>query len=254
MLVALAGGCSATSTDVRDGPNTPSSPEPAERVLRSTVGILVTVEPDRGPVRGMIGTGVVLSDDGLIVTSNHVATLGGDKPADSITVYDAEGREDEVTVVAQAPDCDLAFLRTTLDGLVPAPMENDLASIQPGTPVFAVGAPQHFEEPIAPGVVVEVLRRVTVTCLDEITVLIGTSADTKPGFSGGPLAITDGRVIGITLATTTHPQTLRRTSLAVPVALVLKSARRLHLALPQAVGWRPLPALLETRFAGSTLL
>ncbi len=253
MLVALAGGCSATSTDVRDGPSTPSSPVSAERVLHSTVGILVTVEPDRGPVRGMIGTGVVLSDDGLIVTSNHVATLGGDEPADFITVYDAEGREDEVTVVAQDPDCDLAFLRTTLDDLVPAPIESDLTSVQPGTPVFAVGAAQHFEEPIAEGVVVNVLRRVRVTCLEEVTELIVTSADTKPGFSGGPLANIDGRVIGITLATTTHPRTLRRTSLAVPIALVLKSARHLHLASPQAVGWRPLSALFEERFAGGTL-
>jgi putative serine protease PepD len=105
----------------------------------------------------MIGTGVVLSDDGLIVTSNHVATLGGDEPADFITVYDAEGREDEVTVVAQDSDCDLAFLRTTLDVFVPAPIESDLTSVQPGTPVSAVGAPQRFEEPIAPGVVVKVL-------------------------------------------------------------------------------------------------
>jgi serine protease Do len=152
--------------------------------------VTVVIEP--GPVdhrRGWSGrgSGIIWSSDGTIVTNAHVATA----PHAAVTF--ADGRRARARVVARDPRRDLALLRLdvgALAGPLPAPRIGAPRSLRPGELVVALGHPLGIEHALALGVVhiAPDARRSPYVVAD---------IRLAPGNSGGPLADTDGRIIGV---------------------------------------------------------
>jgi serine protease Do len=147
--------------------------------------------PNPGPRRGQ-GTGVITTADGLVITNNHVI-----EGADEITVVLHDGEELPAELVGADPETDLAVLRVSHDGLVPASFgDSDGALV--GDWVVALGSPFGLRQSVTAGII-SALGRETVG-LARFENYIQTDAAINPGNSGGPLVNLDGEVIGINSA------------------------------------------------------
>ncbi|GAA4417140.1 hypothetical protein GCM10023169_12950 [Georgenia halophila] len=182
---------------------TATSPEPlpesvagiAESVLPSTVYI----QARGGPTEAASGTGLVLREDGYIVTNNHVIDVAAENG--TIVVGFPDGSEEEAEVVGRTPDYDLAVLKVSRTGLEPLVLA-DSDSVVVGEPVVAVGAPLGLEGTVTSGIISALNRPVTAGAGGSTTFInaIQTDAAINPGNSGGPLVNRDGQVIGINTA------------------------------------------------------
>jgi len=225
LAVGLAGSLDAPGS-------TPAGGDPADTVMRSVTEIHVQGVDASGTVRTALGTGVVMRADGLIVTNDHVITMAGGQVSASVRVVAADGREAVAGFVTRVPDLDLAFIEVDLAGLTPATFATDLAALETAAPVFAVGAPGEFAEPVSSGIVTEVLENTAVPQRPGLDTLIESSTQLEQGFSGGPLADAEGRVIGINVATLGVEQGTRTLGLAIPSAVVLEAAAELSAPPP----------------------
>lgn len=232
LLALLTGAC---QLDVDGGLRyqpIPVQPGAVGRVVASTVDVRVSAPPENGLVRQSLGTGVIISRDGVVVTALHVVTMDDRGPVDSIEVILADGRHTLADLVAKVPGRDLALLAIRLDDLHPAQLVPDLTGVQAGDRVFAVGAPHRFVRRVARGRVLEIVRGMPIAQGRQPGTLIATSARIRRGFSGGPLADARGHVIGINLATAEGGAVYRRSSLAVPAPVVLAALAQLRQAAP----------------------
>lgn len=141
-----------------------------------------------------VGSGVVVSDQGTILTNYHV--IAG---APRLVVTFADGSRSEARVVSAEPEKDLAVVQpyTIPDDLKPATLRS-AAGLNPGDRVFAVGFPFGIGPSVSAGVI-SGLRR---TYLSEdgnhsLEGLIQFDAAANPGNSGGPLVTEDGEVVGL---------------------------------------------------------
>ncbi|MFB6393188.1 S1C family serine protease [Polymorphospora lycopeni] len=162
-------------------------------VASSVAPSVVTVEvATRGGA--VTGSGVVLSDDGRILTNDHVVA----DATGPVTVRLADGRTARATVVGGDPETDLAVLRAEgVDGLTPA-VFGDSPAVRVGGTVLALGSPLGLEGTVTAGIVSAVDRTA-----DWLTGLIQTDAPVDAGSSGGAVVGTAGRVVGITVAIAT---------------------------------------------------
>lgn len=163
-----------------------------------------------------LGTGVVIIDNGTILTNLHVVGQ-----ARRIVVRFADGHESPADVVGTQPENDLAVLRTASvpDDLKPATMRST-GDLLPGDQVVAVGHPFGIG-PSTSGGVVSGLRREFRDPGGErvMTNLIQFDAAANPGNSGGPLVTMDGHVVGIVTAilNPTEAKTFIGIGFAVPI-------------------------------------
>jgi serine protease Do len=145
------------------------------------------------------GSGVVISNDGYILTNNHVVRNGANGPvADAVRVHLEDGRNFPAKVVGTDPRADLAVLKIEAKGLIPARLGKS-SDLQVGEWVIAAGNPLGFENTVSAGIVSSLNRELPV---DE-TALVGaiqTDAAINPGNSGGALANSRGEVVGINTA------------------------------------------------------
>lgn len=166
----------------------------AQAVLPSTVYIEAATATGASS-----GTGLVLREDGYIVTNNHVIDVaaGGGR----IQVTFADGIVEVAEVVGRTSDYDLAVLRVERTGLDALPLA-DSDSVMVGDPVVAVGAPLGLEGTVTSGIVSALNRAVTAGSDTETSFInaIQTDAAINPGNSGGPLVNAAGEVIGINTA------------------------------------------------------
>src|ERR1700724_160292 len=145
--------------------------------------------------RGGLGSGIVISPDGLVLTNSHV--VGSSK---EIRLRDIEGFVTDAHVLGVDPDTDLALLRA--DGardLRYASLGNS-RDLRRGQLVVAIGNPLGFESTVTAGVISALgrsLRAQTGRLIDDV---IQTDAALNPGNSGGPLASSRGEVVGINTA------------------------------------------------------
>ncbi|MBW3537956.1 trypsin-like peptidase domain-containing protein [Candidatus Parcubacteria bacterium] len=140
------------------------------------------------------GTGVILSEDGLILTNKHVLP----EEAGSFSIFTSDGREyRDAKVVARDPLNDIAFLRINAKGLKPAEL-GDSRGLLVGQKVVAIGnALGRFDNTATEGIISGLGRPIGSEGLQN---LIQTDAAINPGNSGGPLVNIDGQVIGINTA------------------------------------------------------
>src|SRR6202049_2703892 len=145
--------------------------------------------------RGGLGSGIVISPDGLVLTNSHV--VGASK---QIRLRDHEGVVTDARVLGVDPDTDLALLRA--DGtrdLRYAALGNS-KSLRRGQLVVAIGNPLGFESTVTAGVVSALGRSIRSANGRTIEDGIQTDAALNPGNSGGPLVSSAAEVIGINTA------------------------------------------------------
>lgn len=162
----------------------------------SLVDIFVNTQGGSG--RGALGTGVVISDAGIILTCLHVVK----NAARVRVIFVTDGTESEAQVIMRQPENDLAVLRATTlpDDLKPATLI-DSSTIGVGDQVIAAGNPFGLMNSVSSGVVSGKGRSFTskesgVT----LSNLIQFDAAVNPGNSGGPLVNRNGEVVGIVTA------------------------------------------------------
>ena len=139
-----------------------------------------------------LGSGVIVSEDGFILTNNHVI-----KDADEITVLLTDKREFTGKVVGADPKTDLAIIKIDAKDLPVMPI-GDSDALKIGDVVFAVGNPFGLNQTITMGIVSAVGRsNVGVADYEDF---IQTDAAINPGNSGGALVNGDGKLVGINTA------------------------------------------------------
>ncbi|MDB5840128.1 MAG: hypothetical protein JWQ23_2080 [Herminiimonas sp.] len=175
----------------------PSQEAKAFQVIqRSVVRVRQVDKQDPTKVKG-VGTGVVVVDKGVILTSLHVVA-GGER----IEVEFADGLSSEATIVGAQPENDLAVLqaKTIPDDLLPATLRST-KELRPGDQVIAVGFPFGIGPSVTSGVVSGLKREYhSPEGQRLLTNLIQFDAAANPGNSGGPLITMDGAVVGIVTA------------------------------------------------------
>ncbi|WP_228389520.1 S1C family serine protease, partial [Cumulibacter manganitolerans] len=167
----------------------------ADQALPTVVEIKVS-----SPRGTAIGSGVILTADGQIVTNDHVvASLG---PGSKITVRFHDGSTAGATVVGEQPSADIALIDAQgVSGLHTATLAQS-STVRVGDAVVAIGAPEGLNDTVTSGIVSYVGRKVTTegesgqVSYDAIQ----TDAAINPGNSGGPLLDSSGQVIGINSA------------------------------------------------------
>jgi serine protease Do len=143
--------------------------------------------------RDGIGSGVIISPDGYILTNNHV--IAG---ADTITVTLIEGKEKyTATLVGADEKSDLAVLKIEHDKSLPAITLGDSDKVEVGDVVLAVGNPFGVGQTVTSGIVSARGRGVGLADYEDF---IQTDASINPGNSGGALVDSQGRLIGINTA------------------------------------------------------
>ena len=155
-----------------------------------------TLEQDEY-IQRAVGSGVVVVDRGVILTSLHVVAGAG-----RIRVVFADGLESEARLIAQHPENDLAVLQaeTLPDDLAAAQMR-PRADLRPGDSVVAVGFPFGIGPSVSAGVVSGLKREYRSASGERVlSDLIQFDAAVNPGSSGGPLLNAFGEVVGIVTA------------------------------------------------------
>ncbi len=154
-------------------------------------------EASKGEVERGVGTGVVIIDNGTILTNLHVV-----REARRIRVTFIDGTESEAVIVNTQPENDLAVLRakTIPDDLQAATMRST-DDLSPGDEVIAVGFPFGIGPSVSQGIVSGLKRQFrSPDGKQMLTNLIQFDAAANPGNSGGPLVTMDGAVVGIVTA------------------------------------------------------
>ena len=193
-------------------------PDLFERVSPSVVFIsAVTIDPYKitNRVSSVIGSGFMISDDGLILTNSHVV-FG--RQVISVTLDD--GRRAQAKLLGADPILDLAVLR------IPAPPEGhpkatlgDSDVVRIGEEVVAIGNPLGLEQTLTRGVVSGINRILPESPMSVMLPLIQTDAPINPGNSGGPLLNRCGEVIGINTSILAEAQNI---GFAVPINIAKK--------------------------------
>jgi putative serine protease PepD len=163
-----------------------------------------------------LGSGVIVADDGTIVTANHV--IAG---ATRITVTYFDGATTSAAVVAADPKLDVAVLRPASlpEVVVPAALGG---GADVGAPVVAVGNPLGLADSVSAGVI-SGLNRTAQTVDGTYSGLIQFDASVNPGSSGGALLDARGLVIGIvvSIANPAHEDAFAGIGFAVPIGAAL---------------------------------
>jgi serine protease Do len=146
---------------------------------------------DQALVQNSLGSGVIVSNEGHIITNNHVVDQ-----VDEIEVQLSDGRTKKARLVGADARADLAVLKVDEAGLKPLKLgDSDL--VQAGDSVLAVGNPFGFEETVTDGIISSKGRP---NRIDGFGDFLQTNAAINPGNSGGPLINLSGEVIGINTA------------------------------------------------------
>jgi len=168
----------------------------------------------RERIERSLGSGVIVRQDGVIVTNYHV--IDG---ADEITVSLADRREFEAEVILKDESADLAILRITPRGAPLSVIEfSESDDIQVGDLVLAIGNPFGVGQSVTSGIVSALAR--TQVGDDEYQFFIQTDAAVNPGNSGGALVGMDGKLVGINTSIYSRSGGSNGIGFAIPVRMV----------------------------------
>lgn len=169
-----------------------------------------------------VGSGVLISSDGYILTNNHVVE---DAVTDGITVTLEDKRTYESRIVGRDPSTDLAVIKID-GGNFPSVTIGNSDSIEVGEWVMAIGNPFRLQSTVTAGIVSALGREVEIIDdLRRIESFIQTDAAINRGNSGGALVNTSGELIGINTAIATQNGSYQGYGFAVPSNLAMKVAR-----------------------------
>lgn len=184
----------------------------------------------RQPSQGL-GSGVVISEDGYIVTNHHVI-----EGADSITVSFFNRDEHSATLIGSDPRTDLALLKVEANTLTPAAL-GDSGELKVGQWVIAIGAPFGFDFTATQGIISALSRSLPSSDDSNYVPFIQTDVAVNPGNSGGPLFNTAGEVIGINSQIYTRSGGFMGLSFAIPASVVKQVTTQLREQGHVSRGW-----------------
>jgi serine protease Do len=159
---------------------------------------------DQELVQNSLGSGVIVTNEGHILTNNHVVSQ-----VDEIEVQLSDGRTEKARLIGSDSQMDLAVLKIDNPGVKPLVL-SDSDSVQVGDFVLAIGNPFGFEETVTDGIISYKGRT------SDIGELLQTNAAINPGNSGGPLINLRGEVIGINTAIISTSGTSAGVGFAIP--------------------------------------
>jgi putative serine protease PepD len=173
-----------------------------EKVAASVLPSVVQIMVSGGDAAGS-GTGIIISNDGEILTNNHVVEVADGDDGKIVVVF-SDGTNTPAKIVGQDPVTDIAVIKAQdVKGLAPAAL-GSTRNLQVGQTVVAVGSPFGLSSSVTSGIISALNRPVTEPTDDEDEKSSGTTfpgiqtdAAINPGNSGGPLVDLKGRVIGI---------------------------------------------------------
>ena len=172
--------------------------------------------PEKLEVEGS-GSGVILTEDGYIVTNNHVI-----KGAKTIVVTTSNNDEYEAELIGADPTTDIALLKIEGNALTKVDVANS-DEVRLGQWVLAVGNPFNLTSTVTAGIISAKGRDINI--IDEqsaIESFLQTDAAVNPGNSGGALVNTAGELVGINTAISSRSGSFEGYSFAVPANLMLK--------------------------------
>ena len=146
---------------------------------------------DQALVQNSLGSGVIVTNEGHIITNNHVVDQ-----VDEIEVQLSDGRTKKARLVGADSQVDLAVLKIDDPGVKPLKLA-DSDTVQAGDFVLAIGNPFGFEETVTDGIISSKMRPNRTDAFGD---LLQTNAAINPGNSGGPLINLRGEVVGINTA------------------------------------------------------
>src|SRR5437588_1624854 len=146
---------------------------------------------DQALVQNSLGSGVVVTNEGHIITNNHVVDQ-----VDESEVQLSDGRTKKARLIGADSQVDLAVLKIDDPGVKPLKLA-DSDTVQAGDFVLAIGNPFGFEETVTDGIISSKMRPNRTDAFGD---LLQTNAAINPGNSGGPLINLRGEVIGINVA------------------------------------------------------
>src|SRR5437762_4879685 len=167
---------------------------------------------DEALVQNSLGSGVIVTNEGHIITNNHVVTDRQGNQVDQIEVQLSDGRTKKARLVGADEQVDLAVLKIDDPGVKPLKLA-DSDTVQAGDFVLAIGNPFGFEETVTDGIISSKGR---ANRSDAFADLLQTQASINPGNSGGPLINLRGEVIGINTAIISPSQASAGIGFAIP--------------------------------------
>lgn len=201
----------------------------ARSVTPGVVSIYVASEEGSGDVSEQLpfqppaqnlGSGVLISPDGYIVTNNHVV-----EDAERIQVRLADKRQFSARIVGRDPTTDLAVIRIEGEGDFPVVPFGNSDRVQVGDWVVAVGNPLQLTSTVTAGIVSALGRQLRIIEREfGIENFIQTDAAINPGNSGGALVNLEGELVGINTAIASRSRRSEGYGFAIPSALVQRVA------------------------------
>ncbi len=173
-----------------------------------------------------LGSGFIISQDGYVVTNNHVV-----EGADSITVKTRNDKNFEAEVIGTDPETDLALIKLKNASNLPTLSWSSSDTLKVGEWVMAIGNPFGLGHTVTAGIVSAKGRVLGTGPYDDF---IQTDASINPGNSGGPLINLDGKVVGINTAIIPAGQGL---GFAIPASEAQNIIEQLKKGTPVRRGW-----------------
>lgn len=223
-----SGGTQTIKIDASDAESLNAASAIAKKVMPSVVGISTVSQTYTQTIFGLqqgtqqgVGTGLIVTEDGYILTNSHVVNDG---ESQSITVDLYDGTEYQGSVLWNSSDLDLAIVKIDAKGLTAAEL-GDSDGVEIGDYAVAIGNPLglNFERSVTQGIISGLDR--TITTSDSSTGsqntmegLLQTDASINSGNSGGPLINSSGQVIGINTAKASSAEGL---GFAIPINIAM---------------------------------
>lgn len=202
--------------------NTPDEATAISGVAASAMASVVTIEV-AGMGSGGSGSGVIISEDGHILTNAHVVTVGGQESSPRIRVSTTDGRLWPAEIVGTDPVSDVAVIKITTGSPLTPITVGDSSALNVGDETIAIGAPLGLANTVTNGIVSALNRSITVgssdtgedgpgqfdfdlpngqagTSTSVSLPVIQTDASINPGNSGGALLNAKGELIGVNVA------------------------------------------------------
>ena len=190
---------------------------------------------DEALVQNSLGSGVIVTNEGHIITNNHVVDQ-----VDEIEVQLSDGRTKKARLVGADSQVDLAVLKIDDPGVKPIKLA-DSDTVQAGDFVLAIGNPFGFDETVTDGIISSKGRPNRTDAFGD---LLQTNAAINPGNSGGPLVNLRGEVIGINVAIISRSGGSQGIGFAIPsntVRTALESLLKQGRIIRGYLGIRTLP-------------
>ena len=176
-----------------------------------------------------LGSGFIISDDGYILTNNHVVD-----EADEVIVRLSDRREFKAEVIGKDKRSDVALLKIAADNLPKVVQIGSTEDLEVGEWVLAIGSPFGFDHSVTSGIVSAKGRNLPS---ENYVPFIQTDVAINPGNSGGPLFNLDGEVVGVNSQIYSRTGGYMGLSFAIPIEMAMDVAEQLKTNGRVTRGW-----------------